>query len=94
MKEQEQLTETMKRICHIIGVDGANLMDRDMAGCLSAFIETPEQEEMLLTFLEANQENLTESIIAKEIMRKVDATDPQTPESEDYISPETEFSDL
>ena len=86
------LTDTMKRICHIVG--GANLMDRDMAGCLSAFIKTPEQEEMLLAFLEANQENLTESLIGKEILRILDETDPQPPESEDYISPETEFSNL
>ena len=85
-------TETSERIRDIVTAKG--LMDEDMAGCLGSFLQTPEQEEIMLAFLEANQENLTESLIGKEILRILDETDPQTPESEDYISPETEFSDL
>ena len=79
--EQKEMAHEYRRI---------DIRDDDLVGLLLSALETREQQQQMVDYMRG-QENLTYEGVIEEVLRIVGV---QLPESEDYISPETEFSDL
>ena len=79
--EQKEMAREYRRI---------DYSSKALMGVLANALETREQQQQMVDYMKS-QERLTYEGVVKEILR---ITDPQPPESEDYISPETEFSNL
>lgn len=84
--EQKEMAHEYRRI---------DYRDDDLAGLLVCALETREQQQQMVDYMKS-QENLTYEGVIEEVIRITgsEEMDDETPESEDYISPETEFSSL
>ena len=84
--EQKEMAHEYRRI---------DIRDDDLVGLLLSALETRGQQQQMVDYMRS-QENLTYEGVIEEVIRITgpEELDDETLESEDYISPGTEFSDL
>ena len=84
--EQKEMAHEYRRI---------DIRDDDLVGLLVCALETREQQQQMVDYMKS-QENLTYEGVIEEVIRITgpEELDDEPTESEDYISPETEFSSL
>ena len=84
--EQKEMAHEYRRI---------DFQSDNLAGLLVCALETREQQQQMVDYMKS-QENLTYEGVIEEVIRITgsEEMDDEPPESEDYISPETEFPNL